>query len=77
MSSTIENRSISHMMQDDSGRPVFSCNATYRPGGVNASFNANDAAYCAAHPEEVQAAVTGFLAALNAELRKDGGFIIQ
>ena len=77
MSSTIENRSISHMMQDDSGRPVFASYSADRPGGVSAGFNANAAAYCAAHPKEVQAAVTAFLAALNAELRKDGGFIIQ
>lgn len=57
---------------NEDGNEVLSSNSTYSEQNINISFDMLDKGYCMSHKDEVQEAMTSFLARLNAALAESG-----
>ena len=66
-----ESKSIRVNSVNDDGSEVLSSGASFGDTNITISFDMLDSAYCANHPDEVQNAMTAFLARLNAALSAD------
>lgn len=67
-----ESKSIRVNAANEDGTDVVSSGATFGDANITISFDMLDRTYCANHPDEVQTAMTAFLARLNAALVADG-----
>ena len=67
-----EIKSLRIVFATEDGNEVMSSHASYSEQNISISFEILDRSYCAAHTEEVQSAITAFLARLNAALAECG-----
>lgn len=67
-----ESKSLRIGSVNEEGDEVLSSQASYNKQNINVSFDMLDKEYCSTHVEEVQSAMTAFLARLNAELAECG-----
>ena len=67
-----ESKSLRIGAVNEDGNEVLSSNATYSEQNINISFDMLDRSYCASHKDEVQSAITSFLAHLNTALAESG-----
>ena len=67
-----ESKSMRIGYKSEDGTQVFSCGATWQERGIGINVDFIDVAYCNAHKEDVEGAITSFLAKLNASLDDDG-----
>ena len=67
-----ESKSLRIGSVNEDGSEVLSSHASYNDQNINISFDMLDKSYCAAHKDEVQNAMTAFLARLNTALAECG-----
>lgn len=67
-----ESKSLRIGSVNEEGNEVLSSHASYNEQNINISFDMLDKSYCAAHVEDVQNAMTAFIARLNAALAECG-----
>lgn len=72
-----ERRSMRRTLRNENGNQVLSLHISYEAREVIFQMERLDQAYCDAHPEDVQAAVSGFLEDANAALRDAGHVMIS
>ena len=70
LTSNDERRSMRRTMRNEAGRQVLAMNLSYEQREIVLQIERIDTAYCAAHPQDVQDAVSAFILDGNAMLRE-------